>query len=265
MKGKLFHLIIFSIVFMGSNIKIIAQADPVSGYAPRLLTRSKLWGTFRSNGLQGGGNTPRYQSHDQTTLEYPGNAGRAQDFMEYWLDIEAVVSGAPNILDVSRVCNPQNARGIGIWVLSVAGGDTMVSYSGPRDVTDDIDYKRYTISGSLEEALGDSSWPNIERSNYSPYHYTIQGNEPIEIHNYVHGKYIPNDEFPEEIIISQWENKMGLTTTRKAYAWSYQEYDDFILQEIIFENTGSKNLTDTYFTFMNSFSVSSSGHQWAVG
>ena len=265
MKGKLFHLIIFSIVFMGSNIKIIAQADPVSGYAPRLLTRSKLWGTFRSNGLQGGGNTPRYQSHDQTTLEYPGNAGRAQDFMEYWLDIEAVVSGAPNILDVSRVCNPQNARGIGIWVLSVADGDTMVSYSGPRDVTDDIDYKRYTMSGSLEEALGDSSWPNIERSNYSPYHYTIQGNEPIEIHNYVHGKYIPNDEFPEEIIISQWENKMGLTMTRKAYAWSYQEYDDFILQEIIFENTGSKNLTDTYFTFMNSFSVSSSGHQWAVG
>jgi hypothetical protein len=87
--------------------------------------------------------------------------------MEYWLEIEAVVSGAPNILDVSRVCNPQNDRGIGIWVLSVAGGDTMVSYSGPRDVTDDIDYKRYTMSGSLEEALGDSSWPNIERSLFT--------------------------------------------------------------------------------------------------
>ena len=205
--------------------------------------------------------SPRYQSHDQTTLEYPGNAGRAQDFMEYWLDIEAIVSGAPNILDVARVCNPQNARGVGIWVLSVANGDTMVSYSGPRDVTYDVDDKRYSMNGSVEETLGDSSWPNIERSNYSPYHNTIQGNEPIEIHNYVHGKYIPNDEFPEEIIISQWENKMGLTMTRKAYAWSYQEYDDFILQEIIFENTGSKNLTDTYFTFMNSFSVSSGGHQ----
>jgi hypothetical protein len=207
MNGRLLHLIIFSIVFMSSNVKIVAQTDPVTGYAPRLLTRSKLWGTFRSNGLQGGGNTPRYQSHDQTTLEYPGNAGRAQDFMEYWLDIEAIVSGAPNILDVARVCNPQNARGVGIWVLSVANGDTMVSYSGPRDVTYDVDDKRYSMNGSVEETLGDSSWPNIERSNYSPYHNMIQGNEPIEIHNYVHGKYIPNDEFPEEIIISQWENK----------------------------------------------------------
>ena len=72
------------------------------------------------------------------------------------------------------------------------------------------------MSGSVEEALGDSSWPNIERSNYSPYHNKIQGNEPVEIHNFAHGKYILNDEFPEEIIISQWENKMGLTITRKA-------------------------------------------------
>ncbi|MFQ6677066.1 MAG: hypothetical protein ACE5D0_01990 [Fidelibacterota bacterium] len=266
MKIRIIWLTFITFTLSGFFTTLSAQADPVTGFSPRLLTRSKLWDTFRSNGLQGGGNTPRYQSHDQTSLEYPGNAGRGQDFMKYWLDIEAVVSGAPNILDVARVCNPQNGRGTGVWVLAVVNGnDTLVSYSGPRDISDDIDNERYSMGGSIEESLGDSSWPSIERSNYSPYHFTVQGNEPIEIHNYAHGKYILDDEFPEEIIISQWKNKMGITATRKAYAWSYPEYDDFILQEIIFENSGSNNLTDTYFTLMNSFSISSGGHQWAKG
>ena len=245
---------------------LFSQADPVSGYTPRLLTRAKLWETFRNNGLQGGGNTPRYQSHDQTALEYPGNAGRAQDFMEYWLDIEAVLSEAPNILDVSRVCNPQNARGTGLWFLGVADGqDTLVSYSGPRDVTNDVSAKRYPIASEIEAELGDSTGDNIERSNYSPYHTNITGNEPIEIHNYRHGDYIIDDNYPEEIILAQWGNKLGLTVTRKAYAYSYQDFDDFIIQEIIFENTGTKLLTDTFVSFMNSFSVSSGGHQWARG
>ena len=87
-----FHCFLFFIILLIPWNNLFSQADAVSGYTPRLLTRAKLWETFRNNGLQGGGNTPRYQSHDQTALEYPGNAGRAQDFMEYWLDIEAVLS-----------------------------------------------------------------------------------------------------------------------------------------------------------------------------
>ena len=123
-QSYLYLILILSLIPFNN---LFSQADPVSGYAPRLLTRAKLWETFRNNGLQGGGNTPRYQSHDQTTLEYPGNAGRAQDFMEYWLDIEAVLSEAPNILDVSRVCNPQNARGVGVWFLGIANGEDTLS------------------------------------------------------------------------------------------------------------------------------------------
>ena len=128
----------FLIMIIAVGTKLSAQTDPVTGYTPRLSTRAKLWDTFRNNGLQGGGNTPRYQSHDQTTLEYPGNAGRGDDFMKYWLDVEAYINGDPNLIDVSRVCNPQNARGVGLWILSVADNDTMVSYSGPRDVTYDV-------------------------------------------------------------------------------------------------------------------------------
>ena len=78
-QSYLYLILILSLIPFNN---LFSQADPVSGYAPRLLTRAKLWETFRNNGLQGGGNTTRYQSHDQTTLEYPGNVGRAQDFME---------------------------------------------------------------------------------------------------------------------------------------------------------------------------------------
>ena len=50
---------LFLIIFLIPFNNLFSQADPVSGFTPRLLTRAKLWGTFRNNGLQGGGNTPR--------------------------------------------------------------------------------------------------------------------------------------------------------------------------------------------------------------
>ncbi len=240
----------------------------ISSYQPRFLTRGKLWTTYRSNGLQGGGNRAHYSNHDQVGLEYPGNAARAMnDFMEYWLDVEAYLNGDPNLIDVARVTNPQNSKGSGIWVLAVADGDTMVSHSGPRGVTDDINDERYPITSPNvpEHTLGDTSGYNMSRSNYSYYHTDFSGNEPIEIHNYTHGKYIPNDEFPEEIIITNWKTQMGVTVTRKAYAWGYPQYDDFIIEEIIFENSGSKILEEAYFSVMNSFSISSMGAQWAAG
>ena len=247
---------------------IMVGQDMVSSYQPRFLTRGKLWTTYRSNGLMGGGNRAHYSNNDQVGLEYPGNAARAMnDFMEYWLDVEAYLNGDPNLIDVSRVTNSQNSKGSGVWILTVADGDTMVSHSGPRGVTDDIDDGRYPITSPdvPEHFLGDTTGPNMQQSNYSYYHTNISGSEAVEIHNYRYGKYIPNDEYPEEIIISQWETGMDVTVTKKAYAWSYQDYDDFIIEEIIFENTGSKNLEETYFAVMNSFSVSSMGSQWASG
>jgi len=265
--SKFFARSIFLSVFMMFVFSDVwAQRDMITGYNPRLMTRGKLWSTFRNNGLQGGGNRPSYTDHDQTDLEYPGNAGRmSNDFMEYWFDVEAIVKGEPNLIDVPRVCNPQNSKGEGVWILTVADGkDTMVSYSGPRDVTQDVRDRVYDIYHSPEAVLGDSTGPNLQRSNYSPYHNNIN-NEPVEIHNYAYGKYILNDNYPEEIIISQWTTKTGIRVVRKAYAWSYPDYDDFILEELIFYNDGNHSLKNTYLAFMNSFSVSSAGHQWPSG
>ena len=41
---------LFLIIFLIPFNTLFSQADPVSGFTPRLLTRAKLWETFRNNG-----------------------------------------------------------------------------------------------------------------------------------------------------------------------------------------------------------------------
>jgi len=226
-----------------------------------------MWSTYRNNGLDGGGNRDDSNSESQESLTYPGNASRvAEDFVRYWMDVEAYIKGNPNVVETPRVTIPQNSRAQGVWVLAIADNmDTLVSYSGPRDVTQDIRTSSYDVANSSEAALGDTSGPNLVRSNYSPFHNTLS-NEPVEIHNYRYWDYIPDDEHPEEIIISQWnQTKTGVVVTRKAYAWSYQDYDDFIIQELIFENRGTKTLDPVYINLENAFSVCDMGHHWPEG
>jgi len=257
-----YFIFIFSI-----HMILVAQLDMIGGYRPRLLTRGKMWSAFRNNGLDGGGDRNNSSSHSQESLSYPGNIARSfTDFVEYFADVEAYLNGDPHIIDPPRVTISQNSKGQGIWVLAIANGsDTLVSCSGPRGLSYDIESETYDIDNALESTLGDSSWPNSQRSNYSPDHRNIIGNEPIEIHNYRYHDYIINDEYPEEIIISQWTTKSGIQGTRKAYAWSYPNYDDFILQEIIFENKGTDVLDPVYFAFKTGLNVNAAAHGWADG
>ena len=243
---------------------INAQVDMIDGYTPRNSTRGKMWSTYRNNGLEGGGNRNDSGSHSQESLTYPGNMSRVGlDFIEYFLDIEAYISGDPNVVEMPRATIAQSSRGQGVWILAVdETSDTLVSYSGPRNVTNDVDPAPYDIRQSSESILGDSSYPNIERSNYSQYHYSVESSEPVEIHNYRYHEYTAHDTAPEEIIISQWTTKTGIRVTRKSYAWGYPDYDDFIIQELIFENIGSKILDPAYFSLMNAFTLNSMGHQW---
>ena len=72
---------------------LFAQADMIDGYAPRNLTRGKMWSTYRNNGMDGGGNRGESNSHSQESLTYPGNMSRVgPDFVEYFLDIEAYIN-----------------------------------------------------------------------------------------------------------------------------------------------------------------------------
>ena len=244
---------------------LFAQPDMTEGYWPRNLTRGKMWSSYRNNGLDGGGNRSKSDSHSQESLTYPGNMSRVGlDFIEYFIDVSAYLAGEPNVIEIPRVTIPQSSKGQGVWILAVDDqGDTLVSYSGPRNVTYDVQPAPYNINNSPEAVLGDTTYHNLERSNFSTYHNSITGNEPIEIHNYRYHHYTAHNNSPEEIIISQWNTKTGIRVTRKAYAWGYPNFDDFIIQELVFENIGTKILDPAYLTLMNSFSLNSMAHGWA--
>jgi hypothetical protein len=244
---------------------LFAQPDMTEGYRPRNLTRGKMWSSYRNNGLDGGGNRSKSDSHSQESLTYPGNMSRVGlDFIEYFIDVSAYLAGEPNVIEIPRVTIPQSSKGQGVWILAVDDqGDTLVSYSGPRNVTYDVQPAPYNINNSPEAVLGDTTYHNLERSNFSTYHNSITGNEPIEIHNYRYHHYTAHNNSPEEIIISQWNTKTGIRVTRKAYAWGYPNFDDFIIQELVFENIGTKILDPAYLTLMNSFSLNSMAHGWA--
>ena len=255
---------IFTSLFILINM-LIAQQDMTEGYRPRNLTRGKMWSSYRNNGLDGGGNRSKSDSHSQESLTYPGNMSRVGlDFIEYFIDVSAYLAGEPNVIEIPRVTIPQSSKGQGVWILAVDDqGDTLVSYSGPRNVTYDVQPAPYNINNSPEAVLGDTTYHNLERSNFSTYHNSITGNEPIEIHNYRYHHYTAHNNSPEEIIISQWNTKTGIRVTRKAYAWGYPNFDDFIIQELVFENIGTKILDPAYLTLMNSFSLNSMAHGWA--
>ena len=137
--------------------------------------------------------------------------------------------------------------------------------------TDDIFEMIYDAASGPERDLGvetRSFLTGNTTANYWPGAPALVADEPIEIHNYDYGRYIPNDNEAEEIIISKWTTERGLTITRKARAWSYPDYDDFIILEVIIENTGDNNgdgipdaglpvdHKDVYFAFVNNLAPS---------
>ena len=76
---------LFFLIIILNNV--FAQADMTEGYRPRNLTRGKMWSSYRNNGLDGGGNRSKSDSHSQESLTYPGNMSRvALDFIEYFIE-----------------------------------------------------------------------------------------------------------------------------------------------------------------------------------
>ena len=66
-------------------------------------------------------------------------------------------------------------------------------------------------------------------------------NYPILDNGRVNPNYDPNEA--EEGIVSKWETPLGITVTRTSRAWSFPDYDDFIIYEYQLDNTGHNSLT----------------------
>ncbi len=69
-----------------------------------------------------------------------------------------------------------------------------------------------------------------------PLELTRTENYPVLPDGSLNPAYDPDEA--EEIIVSKWATRLGLTVTRTSRAWSHPDYDDMIIYEYEIENTG---------------------------
>ncbi len=130
-------------------------------------------------------------------------------------------SRSATILDGIEYSGQHNIFGAGVWLASNIKGkpglnNRLYAFCGG------------TGKGDLPE-LPDGLWSfplSIERIE----------NYPLLSDGSLNPGYNPDEA--EEIIISSWGTNTGIKVTRTSRAWSYPDYDDFIIYEYNFEHTG---------------------------
>ena len=115
-----------------------------------------------------------------------------------------------------------NSMGGGFWI----AGDTS-RYSG-SGVTPRV----WAQCGASTDASGHSQSGDAIAISVQRFE-----NYPVLSDGELNSAYNPNEA--EERIVSKWDTPLGITVTRTSRAWSYPDYDDFIIYEYELENTGS--------------------------
>lgn len=93
----------------------------------------------------------------------------------------------------------------------------------------DSTQRLYAFCGGLLDAVAEyiNSFPlSLERIE----------NYPVLADGSLNPSYNPDEA--EEKIVAKWATPVGVTITRTSRAWSFPDYDDFIIYEYEFENTG---------------------------
>jgi hypothetical protein len=248
----------------------------------RQLSRGLMWTGFRNQGTQGGVYT-RTDGRTAFRLTYPGLAcglmlnQAGPDFLEFWSIKTADWQD-------QKQESQNTSVGESVWVLTkTPAGAYGVSYSGVFNPTDDIRPMYYDIAKSPEATWGydvkapkHAAGAGKSMANWypgaGPQTDPAEKGKPYEVMNWRFGQYpdAGKDNRPENALYSKWTTKNGITITRKGMAWSYQGFDDFIILELEFENTGDSDgdgaadvnggagytLNDTYFAFANAFVIS---------
>jgi hypothetical protein len=106
------------------------------------------------------------------------------------------------------------------------------SYGGGIQISADrVDstQRLYAFCGGMLDAVA-------EYINSFPLSQERVENYPVLADGSLNPAYNPDEA--EEKIISKWATPVGVTITRTSRAWSFPDYDDFIIYEYEFENTG---------------------------
>lgn len=120
-----------------------------------------------------------------------------------------------------------NSFGAGFYVFATKNLDSTNRYTDMCGAVSDNDGNAGVVEGVFSEPIALSRTQNY----------------PILPDGSLNPTYNPDEA--EEIIVSKWKAlNTGLTITRTSRAWSYPDYDDFIIYEYEIENTSSDTLTD---------------------
>ncbi len=96
--------------------------------------------------------------------------------------------------------------------------------------------RKYVQCGAASTSAGQSI--TVENVFSFPVSLERKTNFPLLTNGQINPNYNPNEA--EEIIISKWDTPLGITVTRTSRAWSFPDYDDFIIYEYELENTGNR-------------------------
>jgi hypothetical protein len=251
----------------------------------RFQTRAKVWDVYWNNGVQGVSDAPDawLSYYRQVGMQYPGVfiIQYETEFSQYWGERNwGTVNGAYAALYESTAIMPGFDTFVATRVPGDSNGEYHVSSSKPRRISDDIKQMSYDPSKGPEANIGYQKVSPLGpvMTNWWPGQTPPTKDQVVEIHNYRYFKYMDPDKdmFPESILVTRYTTKRGITVTKKAYGWSYPDYDDFEILEYEFENTGDSDgdgkpdlnggqglvLNDTFFAFAVRFFISQAGHAW---
>ncbi|OGG46164.1 MAG: hypothetical protein A3F84_26150 [Candidatus Handelsmanbacteria bacterium RIFCSPLOWO2_12_FULL_64_10] len=147
--------------------------------------------------------------------------------------------------------NMDNCVGHGFFVLTRRGGGYQTTWSGPRDMPPEFGQNfpmQYNpVTDGPEGPMGTEVFgvrgQNYRIGSWYPGRAPLDPKNPIGlvVENHRFWQYPADDGFPEQVVLNKWTTSQGITFIRKAYGWSYQDFDDFNLHEVEFTNTGDAN------------------------
>jgi hypothetical protein len=217
-------------------------AEPLFAQGQEELThrRGRLWETVRNDGWIGSLGAWDYLVSLPLGL-YPGFNGYIHP-----------VGGEFNAVNTFANANMHNFR-TGVWIVAK---DMMIPGTPPAYSPTPADYEAF-LSGLQELTKG-----------------AAQVRDPLIVRT----NYIENGDFnpllPEELIEAIWHTNTGITVKRNSYVWSYPGYNDFIIYDYTFTNTGQivstltgevvegfmqQTLNDVYFALHSGISSSTKG------
>jgi hypothetical protein len=244
--------IFFVLMFFLSQTRINAQTIPVPDQQMSLQhTRSMLHETIYNTGEIGQPTTV-----NQTVMDI------TNPMMEWPPYVKPVVSVSGGTLSYP---GEHNGYGSGVYIsANYKGTKGIIAIGGtPNPSPNRVTALCGGATGSNNRSYLQYSWPvtgSFKRTE----------NYPVLSDGSINPAFNPNEA--EEIITAKWNTNAGISVTRTSRAYSYPDFDDFIIYEYEFENNGiffntntsqlvhmDTTLVDVYITFMYAVSPSAFG------